>query len=97
MGNKIVKYRLLDNGSIPDEVEDGGYFPNGDVLIGATKENSNYIGDGEISSKLKLKNYLDSFGPFRMLDKSEFPWGKPKEFVELDTNELATMIWSKKT
>jgi hypothetical protein len=96
MAKKIVKYRLLDNGSIPAQIEDGGYFPNGDVLIGVTKENSDYIGEGVISTKAKLKKYLDLFGPFTDLDKEGTPWGIPKKFIELDTNQLATMIWSKK-
>lgn len=29
----IVKYKL-DNGKIPDYISDGGYFPDGDYLIG---------------------------------------------------------------
>ena len=38
MARKILKYKLTPQGTIPLEIEDGGYYPDGDWLYGASVE-----------------------------------------------------------
>tara|TARA_Y100000310_G_C20379413_1_gene667351 strand:- start:121 stop:399 length:279 start_codon:yes stop_codon:yes gene_type:complete len=91
MGNKIVKYSLNSDGTIPDDISDGGYFPNNNILIGATADGSDYAGDGELSTQSAVKSYLDSYGPFK--EKNE---KNPLQEIELNTNDLASFLWNKK-
>ena len=51
MANKIVKYKLEDNGTIPTWIDDGGYYPDtSEVMIGATVDGSDETGLGELAS-----------------------------------------------
>ena len=43
----IIKYKLNENGTIPSYIEDGGYYPNSEFLVGKTK-------DIEITENTKL-------------------------------------------
>ena len=62
MANKIVKYKLEDNGTIPTWISDGGYYPNSEeVMIGATVDGSDETGLGELASEADVKTYLDSY------------------------------------
>ena len=100
MANKIVKYTLNSDGTIPKEIADGGYYPKNNsnasprnyTLIGATIEGSNFVGEGELESQAAVKNYLDSYGPFiRQYNDTS------SESIEESTTDIATTIWNKKT
>ena len=69
MANKIIKYNLESNGTIPTYIEDGGYYPkaNGGSspqdwdLIGATLDGSDETGLGELANQAAVKTYLDTY------------------------------------
>ena len=62
MANKIVKYTLTNQGTIPTWIEDGGYYPDpSEVMIGATVDGSDETGLGEIASEADVKTYLDTY------------------------------------
>ena len=69
MANKIIKYNLNANGTIPDYIDDGGYFPKANGgnspqdydMIGATVDGSSETGLGELASEAAVKSYLDKY------------------------------------
>tara|TARA_Y100000310_G_scaffold23549_1_gene22595 strand:+ start:1635 stop:1943 length:309 start_codon:yes stop_codon:yes gene_type:complete len=69
MANKIIKYNLNADGTIPDYIADGGCFPkaNGNAspqdwdLVGATVDGSSETGLGELANEAAIKTYLDSY------------------------------------
>ena len=69
MANKIIKYTLNANGTIPDYIDDGGYFPKPNSnaspqdndIIGATVDGSSETGLGELANEAAIKTYLDSY------------------------------------
>ncbi len=62
MANKIVKYTLTNQGTIPTWIEDGGYYPTADeVMIGATVDGSDDTGLGELETEADVKTYLDTY------------------------------------
>ena len=69
MANKIIKYNLNANGTIPDYIDDGGYFPKANGgnspqdydMIGATVDGSSETGLGELASEAAVKSYLDTY------------------------------------
>ena len=98
MANKIIKYNLESNGTIPTYIEDGGYYPkaNGGSspqdwdLIGATLDGSSETGLGELANKAAVKSYLDTYtGDWTQNDGS----GGQEAF---DQDAAATNIWTKK-
>ena len=93
MANKIVKYKLEANGTVPTWIDDGGYYPNSEeVMIGATTDNSSEVGLGEIASEADVKTYLDSYtSTWTEVDPSD-----PSATVPFDQAAAATHIWSKK-
>jgi hypothetical protein len=95
MANKIVKYRLEDNGTIPTWIDDGGYFPDtSEVMIGATVDGSDETGLGELASEADVKTYLDSYtSTWTENDPSS---DDPSATVPFDQTAAATNIWSKK-
>jgi len=99
MANKIIKYNLESNGTIPTYIDDGGYFPkaNGGSspqdwdLIGATTDGSDETGLGELANKAAIKSYLDSYtGDWKDRNAAG-------EEVDFDQDAAATGIWAKKT
>ena len=91
MANKIVKYKLEADGTIPTWIDDGGYFPTSEeVMIGATNDNSSEVGLGEIASEADVKTYLDSYTSTWTDRDSE------DNEVPFDQAAAATYIWSKK-
>ena len=91
MANKIVKYKLEANGTIPTWIDDGGYYPDSEeVMIGATTDNSSEVGLGEIASEADVKTYLDSYTSTWTDRDSE------DNEVPFDQAAAATYIWSKK-
>ena len=98
MANKIIKYRLEANGTIPTYVADGGYYPkaNGGAspqdwdLIGATVDGSSETGLGELANEAAVKSYLDSYtSDWKDVDENG---------NEIDFNQTtaAAGIWAKK-
>jgi len=93
MANKIVKYRLEDNGTIPTWIDDGGYFPDtSEVMIGATVDGSDETGLGELASEADVKTYLDTYTS----SWTEQDPNDPNATVPFDQTTAATNIWSKK-
>jgi|TARA_R110002020_G_scaffold155182_3_gene336045 hypothetical protein len=93
MANKIVKYKLEANGTIPTWIYDGGYYPTSEeVMIGATVDGSAEAGLGELASEADVKTYLDSYtSTWTEQDPSD-----PSATVPFDQAAAATYIWSKK-
>jgi len=98
MANKIIKYNLESNGTIPTYIDDGGYYPkaNGGTspqdydMIGATLNGSDETGLGELANKAAIKSYLDTYTS-DWKDRNE-----AGEEVDFDQDAAATYIWSKK-
>ena len=95
MANKIVKYKLEDNGTIPTWIDDGGYYPDpSEVMIGATVDGSSEVGLGELASEADVKTYLDSYtSTWTDEDPSS---NDPDATVPFDQAAAAANIWSKK-
>ena len=93
MANKIVKYKLEANGTIPTWIDDGGYYPDSqEVMIGATTDGATESGLGEIASEADVKTYLDSYtSTWTEEDPSD-----PSATVPFDQAGAATHILSKK-
>jgi len=92
MANKIVKYRLEDNGTIPTWIDDGGYYPDtSEVMIGATVDGSDETGLGELASEADVKTYLDTYTS-SWVERN----GPNEEETPFDQATAATHIWSKK-
>ena len=95
MANKIVKYKLEDNGTIPTWIDDGGYYPDpSEVMIGATVDGSDETGLGELADEAAVKTYLDSYTSDWTEPNTET--GNPADTVPFDQARAATNIWSKK-
>ena len=95
MANKIVKYTLTNQGTIPTWIEDGGYYPDSEeVMIGATVDGSDETGLGELASEADVKTYLDTYtSSWTQPDESS---DDPNATVPFDQTQAATHIWSKK-
>ena len=98
MANKIIKYNLESNGTIPTYIEDGGYYPKANGgnspqdwdLIGATTDGSSETGLGELANKAAVKSYLDSYtGDWT--EKND-----AGEDVAFSQTDAAAHIWGKK-
>ena len=98
MANKIIKYNLESNGTIPTYIDDGGYYPkaNGGAspqdwdMIGATTDGSDETGLGELANKAAIKSYLDTYtGDWKDRNAAG-------EEVDFDQDAAATGIWAKK-
>ena len=98
MANKIIKYNLTAQGTIPTYIDDGGYYPkaNGGSspqdwdMIGATLDGSSETGLGELANKAAVKSYLDSYtGDWTERNAAG-------EDVAFDQDAAATHIWTKK-
>ena len=98
MANKIIKYNLETNGTVPTYIDDGGYFPkaNGGSspqdwdLIGATVDGSSETGLGELANQAAVKSYLDTYtSDWKQPDGS----GGEEAFNQ---TTAAAHIWTKK-
>ena len=98
MANKIIKYNLESNGTIPTYIADGGYYPkaNGGAspqdwdLIGATTNGSDETGLGELANQAAVKSYLDTYTSDWKQDDGS---GGFEAFSQTDA---AAHIWGKK-
>ena len=98
MANKIIKYNLEANGTVPTYINDGGYFPKANSgsspqdwdLIGATVDGSSETGLGELANKAAVKSYLDTYtSDWKERNDAD-------EEVDFDQDAAATNIWAKK-
>ena len=98
MANKIIKYNLEADGTIPTYIDDGGYYPKANDtaspqdwdMIGATNDSSNETGLGELANKAAIKSYLDSYtGDWTERNDAG-------EEVAFDQDAAATVLWAKK-
>ena len=98
MANKIIKYNLTSNGTIPTYIADGGYYPKANSnaspqdwdMIGATVDGSSETGLGELANEAAVKTYLDSYtSDWKDIDENG---------NEIDFNQTtaAAGIWAKK-
>ena len=98
MANKIIKYNLEADGTIPTYIADGGYYPKSNSnsspqdwdLIGATQDGSSETGLGELANKAAIKTYLDTYtSDWKERNDAD-------EEVDFDQDAAATYIWTKK-
>ena len=98
MANKIIKYNLESNGTIPTYIADGGYYPkaNGGAspqdwdMIGATLDGSDETGLGELANEAAVKSYLDTYtGDWTERNAAG-------EEVAFNQTTAAAHIWGKK-
>jgi len=98
MANKIIKYNLTSQGTIPTFIADGGYYPkaNGGAspqdwdMIGATVDGSDEEGLGVLANAAAIKSYLDTYTS---------DWKEPDgEGGQQDFNQTnaANYVWTKK-
>ena len=98
MANKIIKYNLTSEGTIPAYIADGGYYPKANSnaspqdwdMIGATVDGSSETGLGELADKAAIKTYLDSYTSDW---KDQDADGNE---IDFDQDAAATSIWAKK-
>ena len=98
MANKIIKFTLEANGTIPTYMNSGGFYPKANSnaspqdwdLIGATVNGSSETALGELANKAAVKSYLDSYtGDWTERNEA-------REEVAFDQDAAATNIWNKK-
>ena len=99
MANKIIKYNLTAEGTVPGYIGDGGYFPKTNSnaspqdwdLIGATVDGSSETGLGALANAAAIKSYLDTY-------TSEWTDGVDENGDDVAFNQTtaANMIWAKK-
>jgi len=95
MANKIVKYNLTNQGTIPTWIDDGGYFPDtSEIMIGATVDGSDEVGLGELASEADVKTYLDTYTS--SWTEQDFSSDDPTATIPFNQTTAATHIWSKK-
>ena len=98
MANKIIKYNLEANGTIPTYIADGGYYPKANSnaspqdydMIGATVDGSSETGLGELADKAAIKTYLDTYTSDWKDEDAE------RNEIDFDQDAAATMLWAKK-
>jgi hypothetical protein len=98
MANKIIKYKLTIDGTIPTFIADGGYFPkaNGGAspqdwdMIGATVDGSSEEGLGVLANAAAIKSYLDTYTS-DWKDRNA-----AGEEIDFDQEAAANHIWTKK-
>tara|TARA_R110000737_G_scaffold13758_1_gene29652 strand:+ start:181 stop:480 length:300 start_codon:yes stop_codon:yes gene_type:complete len=69
MANKIIKYNITAEGTIPTYISDGGYYPKANSnaspqdwdFIGATVDGSSETGLGVLANAAAIKSYLDTY------------------------------------
>ena len=98
MTNKIIKFTLEANGTIPTYMNSGGFYPKANGgnspqdwdMIGATLNGSDETGLGELANKAAVKSYLDTYtGDWTEKNEAD-------EDVAFDQDAAATYIWTKK-
>jgi hypothetical protein len=98
MANKIIKYTLTANGTIPTYIADGGYLPNANSnsspqdldMIGATVDGSSETGLGELVNEAAIKSYLNSYASdWKDIDDDG-------NEIDFDIDAAVERMWNKK-
>ena len=98
MANKIIKYTLTANGTIPTYIADGGYLPNANSnsspqdldMIGATVDGSSETGLGELVNEAAIKSYLNSYASdWKDIDDDG-------NEIDFDIDAAVARMWAKK-
>ena len=98
MANKIIKYTLTANGTIPTYIADGGYLPNANSnsspqdldMIGATVDGSSETGLGELANAAAIKSYLNSYASdWKDIDDNG-------NEIDFDIDAAVERMWNKK-
>jgi hypothetical protein len=98
MANKIIKYNLTVEGTIPTYIADGGYYPKSNSnsspqdhdIIGATVDGSSETGLGELANQADIKSYLDTYtSDWKEKDEDD-------NEIDFSQTDAAAIIWSKK-
>ena len=98
MANKIIKFTLEANGTIPTYMNSGGFYPKANSnaspqdwdMIGATKDGASETGLGELANKAAVNSDLDTYtGDWTELNDAG-------EEVAFSQDNAATHIWAKK-
>jgi hypothetical protein len=98
MANKIIKYTLTANGTIPTYIADGGYLPNANSnsspqdldMIGATVDGSSETGLGELVNEAAIKSYLNSYASdWKDIDDNG-------NEIDFDIDAAVERMWNKK-
>jgi len=69
VAKKVISYRLNENGTIPDFVEDGGYYPKGEapltmVLLGISQYGADLSGiEAEFPDEASAVTYVNTYLP----------------------------------
>jgi hypothetical protein len=100
MANKIIKYNLTADGTIPTYIDDGGYFPKANSnaspqdwdLIGVTVDGSSETGLGELTNAAAIKSYLDTYTSDWTTEELDSDGNK----VAFNQTTAANEIWAKK-
>ena len=100
MANKIIKFTLEADGTIPTYMNSGGFYPKANSnaspqdwdRIGATKNGASETGLGELANKAAVKSYLDTYTG----DWTEPDPDNPGENKAFDQDAAATRLWAKK-
>jgi hypothetical protein len=100
MTNKIIKYNLTADGTIPTYIDDGGYFPKANSnaspqdwdLIGVTVDGSSETGLGELANAAAIKSYLDTYTSDWTTEELDSDGNK----VAFNQTTAANEIWAKK-
>ena len=98
MANKIIKFTLEADGTIPTYMNSGGFYPKANSnaspqdwdLIGATVDGSSETGLGELANEAAVKSYLDTYTSSwkeRDVDNNE---------TDFNQTTAAAGIWAKK-
>ena len=100
MANKIIKFTLEADGTIPTYMNSGGFYPKANSnaspqdwdMIGATKDGASETGLGELANKAAVESYLDSYTG----DWTEPDPDNPRTERAFSQADAATHIWTKK-
>ena len=105
MANKIVRYTLTSDGTVPTFIEDGGYFPKPNSndsprdmdLIGVTVDDSSEEGLGVLANEAAVKTYLDTYtSDWEDHHPDRFDPTSGREPGPFDQAAAAAWIWRKK-
>jgi hypothetical protein len=96
MAKKIIKYQLVEvfseeeNANVlraPSYVSDGGYFKNGDDLIGVSIEDEGQFSSDQILTKAQLVSYVQATSVTKIVRGEGMP-----TFEEMSSEEKAAHV-----
>jgi len=95
MAKKIISYKLNEDGTIPDFVEDGGYLPKNPndtpnrVCMGVSKDGADLSGvEAEFATQASAVTYVKTY----LSDSTTFDLATNKENVFVVTDAVADLF-----